>query len=419
MTSNSGAINTDKSFNGSVKKYFILERDAKILLGVNFFTSVAFTIYSFTLPLYLLTLGYSPPVIGLLTAIGIITMLLVVLPSGYIADRLGRRVPIIAGSLIAGFSFFLFVLMNNFFVFVIASLLHGVSNGLQHPAMNALISEKSSDDTRKYLFTTNALIGMIASAIATFLSGYIPDLSHSIGSSAIAGFGIVFIAGGLMIILRGVGVFFVTEKKSDTSRKKLTLPQNVKMLMLKFALTNSFIGFGAGITIPWFQVYFRLKYGTTLTDIGIIFAVTNIIMAIGMFFMPMIAERKGTVNTIIISQAMAVISLVLIPVSPLFIFVAMLYIIRAVLMNIANPLQGSFNMTLIPSVARATVTSANTFTWTITWALGNFIGGYIIDWNIDANFFVTGIFYVVYIILFYTFFHKYDLQYENTHNVSK
>jgi MFS family permease len=171
-----------------------------------------------------------------------------------------------------------------------------------------------------------------------------------------------------------------------------------------FAITSILIGFGAGLVIPWFQVYFRLKFDASYSNIGYVFALQQFVLALSILLMPKIADRTGSVNTIVITQGLAIIVLVLIPSSPLFALAAVLFVVRAVLMNIAGPIQGAFMMGIICEEDRASATAINSLCWTGAWSLGTVVAGYVMEWNIDAPFIITAAFYTAYSVLFYLFF---------------
>jgi len=58
--------------------------------------------------------------------------------------------------------------------------------------------------------------------------------------------------------------------------------------------------------IPWFSYYFTLKFGVKLAEIGIVFAVSQVGMALAFLIIPKVAEKIGSVRTIVYSQATSI-----------------------------------------------------------------------------------------------------------------
>ncbi|MEM2269078.1 MAG: hypothetical protein QXM30_05730 [Thermoplasmata archaeon] len=121
------------------------------------------------------------------------------------------------------------------------------------------------------------------------------------------------------------------------------------------------IGFGAGFVIPYFQLQFKFRFGVSIESISYIFALTDFIMAILMLYIPFYAEKKGTLITIVVLWLLATLTLFLMPfISYLpmgFYMFSSLYIIRTILMNVAGPIQSSFEFSLIPKDFRMITSS--------------------------------------------------------------
>lgn len=93
----------------------------------------------------------------------------------------------------------------------------------------------------------------------------------------------------------------------------------------------------AGFMIPWFSYYFTQKFGVNLAEIGIVFAISQIGMAIAYLIVPKMAEKIGSVRTIVYSQATSILVLLSISVSPDFSVASILYLMRVILMKMTSP----------------------------------------------------------------------------------
>jgi len=103
---------------------------------------VAF-LMSFTLvPIYLQDIGgMSIQQIGWLESIFGIFMMLTTMPSGWLADKKGHRLPIMLGFLLEFLAMMTFIRVSDFIGYAVAWALFGLGVGLMSPAYQSLISK--------------------------------------------------------------------------------------------------------------------------------------------------------------------------------------------------------------------------------------------------------------------------------------
>ena len=190
---------------------------------------------------------------------------------------------------------------------------------------------------------------MIGSALAMLLSGFLPDLFRSWGNP-IPGYRLVMFIGAFFMFLRAILSFFIKEPERREIPER-GLPKTMRTIM-KFSIPNMFIGIGAGLVIPFMQLQFNYRFGTTPTGIGMIFALNQILMIFVLLILPHIAERKGTVRTVAALWAVATVLMALLPWSAalpfgIFMFTG-IYLVRAILMNSTGAIGSAFRMNIIP-----------------------------------------------------------------------
>jgi predicted MFS family arabinose efflux permease len=106
---------------------------------------------------------------------------------------------------------------------------------------------------------------------------------------------------------------------------------------------------------------------------------------------------------------MAILIIVFIPNSPVFWIAAAFFILRMMLMNVAHPVTLALQMNLCKETDRATLSSANAFSWQISQATGTVIGGFLFAGSdLAIPFYVTAGFYVVYIVTFWLLFRVHE-----------
>jgi MFS transporter, FSR family, fosmidomycin resistance protein len=118
------------------------------------------------LPLVRAEYGVTYTEIGLtLAAFNIVTAALQT-PAGFLVDRLGARVLLVAGLAIGASAFVIAALVDSFWVLVAMFAVAGVGNTVYHPADYALLSQHVPSDRIGQAFSVHTFAGMLGSAVA-------------------------------------------------------------------------------------------------------------------------------------------------------------------------------------------------------------------------------------------------------------
>jgi len=97
----------------------------------------------------------------------------------------------------------------------------------------------------------------------------------------------------------------------------------------------------------------------------------------------------------------------MIPLIPDFRIVSVLYVVRNFLMNMSNPIQAAFMMSLVEPEERASASSMTGTAWSMANSVTPSIGGYIMEhMSLSLPFHICALHYATSITLFYFFFHK-------------
>ena len=87
-------------------------------------------------------------------------------PAGFLVDRLGARILLVAGLLVGSGAFIIAGLVHSFWVMVAMFALAGVGNTVYHPADYALLSHHVPSDRIGQAFSVHTFAGMLGSAVA-------------------------------------------------------------------------------------------------------------------------------------------------------------------------------------------------------------------------------------------------------------
>lgn len=389
--------------------------DAKRLVWASVIASISDAFVWFLLTLYLDSLGYSEVELGSVIFAMSISSTLPLIPCGYLSDRFGRRRMIFLGVSLRIAGIGLLAGADGLVDFYLGASIWGLGHSAHMPSFMGFLSEKVEEQRRKFLFGFQMFGHMIASASTVLVAGFLPDfLSTSYNWTLQESYGVIFFVSMWFCILQLFPLMLTREepKRTRIVRQKSThgrvLPPVPRRTLLLLCIPMALLGLGAGLVIPFFQVYFRWRFDTSIQDIGILFSMTQFLWAGAYLIMPNYAERKGSVRAITMVQAGAIVALVAIPVSPSFYFVAAAYITRMVLMNSTWPIFQSYSLSQVPSEHRSLTLSATNFSFNVMKAITPLAGGYLFARSLELPFLTTAVLYTIATVTFYIFFRKKD-----------
>ncbi|NJE42781.1 MFS transporter [Thermococcus sp. GR6] len=377
-----------------LQNYRDFSRDAWLLVAYSFISWLGGNIAWFIFPFYLKSLGFDYTNIGIVFSLSTLAQASVLLFSGPLGTRIGYKRAVLLGVSLMFLGRLIQVLYPTIVMLTLGGVLIGIGLAFEGPSYMALLSGEVSDEKRHYLFSLSSAMGTIGSAVGLLLAGFLPRY---------LGYREVFALVLLIIPIRFVIVLFVKSILASTE-KRLDLNKKLLLRIGRFALPSALIGLGAGVTIPYMGLYFNQRFGTSLESIGWLFALQQFIMGLGMFILPMIADRLGSVKTIVSFNGSASFLIAAMPFSPTFMVAAFIYTVRTILMNIVNPIWNSFMMSSFSKEERSTVMALNNLSWTATFGIGQYIGGRLFDFSFTWPFLITAFLYVISMLVFWGFF---------------
>ena len=87
-------------------------------------------------------------------------------PAGFIVDRIGARIVLIAGLVLGAVAFAIAGMVNSFWVFVAMFALAGLGNSVYHPADYALLSKHISAKRVGQAYSIHTFSGLLGGALA-------------------------------------------------------------------------------------------------------------------------------------------------------------------------------------------------------------------------------------------------------------
>ena len=369
----------------------------------------------FYLYLNLDEVGFQPNFISNVFTAGAIASGLVALPAGLLCERIGTRRAILV-SQVANLLSFTQVFALQPPILLLTSLGSGLIGTIGGVAGPPFMAKNSRDEERTYLFSLNWTLGTIMSVVGNFIGGFLPSLFNSgltlptsTGTGSAEGYRLALVSAVTLILVGSIPLFLIKEDKTmkrQTMSRLLSL-KNVQhpFTIIKFMIPVGIIGFGAGFIVPLFSLFFKLKFAATSEQIGTIFALGSITLAVGTFAAPTVASKMGKVKAVVICQFLSMPFIMLVTLSPNLAPAAVAYLLRGALMNMAGPINTTFQMEIVAEGERATTSGLMIMADNVPRAITASVSGTLMTENdFYTPFLFTTITYFCASSLFYIFF---------------
>jgi MFS family permease len=371
----------------------------KIIIFTLSVSIVSGFVYS-VIPPFLRLIGFTGSLYGIYGMISVFASLIGTLTGGFIADYLGiKKLFYISMILIiSGFILISTAEVENIFI---GGGLSGLGSSFSWIAFVVLASKMFPDERLAESFSYIMGFSSIGSGVGLFM-GWTPvvcSLLFSIELFSVYRYGILFSAFIMMIFIFSLNILFnddILMKKNEIYAKKKSLDKSLLIIFIKLSLIQLIISFGAGLSIQNIDYYFVLKYKTSSGELGSILGLQNILMGLLMFLMPSLSRRfGGPLTAYVIISSPSIILILLMTFTNNLLIASAIYIVRTILMNVANPLYEAFQMRLIPRDLRGRASSVLGIVWQFPAGLGRYVGGHLLDIDLELPLRLTTILYTI------------------------
>jgi MFS family permease len=406
-----------KAMLGSILNQFrILNRPARLFLVALFLDGLLFSGWILFFNLFIIESGYSREFLGLVNAAPSLSALVLGVPMGLLSDRLGRKRAMMLGFSIANLAIIAMLLSRHEAVILCFALIYGAAGQLYVLSHAPFMMKISDDRSRDILFSVSFGMFPLASTAGNLLSGYLPGLFKGwfhITSSALAYQGVLlFCVVSSFLVL--VPIAFIHEprtvpqeaaagaKDPKTSIWKVLF----RPLTMKLSLPNLFIGFGAAILVPYFNVFFVERHQMSDASLGLLFGAGSLLTGVACIIGPrLVGNLGGKVRMVILGQGVSLVFLLMIGFSPWPWLAVVGFLARGALMNMVAPLFDAFGLELSREAEHGAVNSIRSLALNVGWAVGPYISGLVQQrYGFSPLFISTAVLYTVSILLVWIFF---------------
>ena len=298
-----------------------------LMMAVTFFANLYF--YNHIGTLYLQSRGLTLGQIGSLGSILVISSFLAEVPTGILADKIGRKWSVVMALFIQTAGEYLYLFTNNYLGFVLISILAGMGFAFASGAGEALLYDSLPKDNRdsqmKNATRMNAGVYLICSLIAPLVGGMV------VSTLTTSKFKLAILFTAISVTLAFLLSLMLKEpnKEFDSTAifpKNLFVNGKLYWIVAVSILTNSFTGILLSLYQPYFVQFvvnpMWIGWSLSLACLfaflflhilpwleswfgeGKIFYLTCILPAIGYLILALLNNRIGIIITFILTYAM-------------------------------------------------------------------------------------------------------------------
>jgi MFS family permease len=289
----------------------------------------------------------------------------------------------------------------------------GISQSLTQISSGPFIVENSGQEERAYLYSFSMGFMNTANFVGNWIGGYLPKwmgLWRTVGSTSTSAYGWALSVAVIGFVVGVLPFAFIRQKRQEEMEERsifapLQYFKENPVLLGKLILPTLLISMGAGLVMPFMNVYFRTVHGQSDAVIGTIFAWGSAATALGMIIAPMLADRWGKMPVVMATQGLSIPFLAVLGFVPLFELVVLAYYVRVALMNMSTPIYQTFALEQITPSARGMVASLNSMAWSFGWAFSPIVSGWLqVNYGFQPAFLGTIILYTIAVLLYWRFF---------------
>lgn len=386
----------------------------KYLLG-SFFIGMTFSSLMLLLNLYLRERGFGEADIGSVLSAGALGMVCTSIPGAILISRI-RLKPILLVTTILYVIFGLITIYTQqLWAIKTAYFCAGVAMTFYRIASSPFFMRNSSPRERPYLFSLSFGIAVIAGVFGSFIFGGLVELlMESFGYDSVHAHQFSLAVGVVFSFLALIPFALLKMPKQIPKEDRLEFSLKTfapfKGLFMKLSAPYFIVGTGAGMIIPFLNIFFRDRFGQDPHEIGFFFGLVHLTMFVGIMAGPIMVKKIGMVRTMVYTQLLSIPFMLILAFSYYFPLVIAAFLIRGALMNLGHPIGNNFAMEMVPKSMHAIMNALLMFAWTSSWMVSTKIGGMVIESHgYTISLVIAVILYIISSVLYYFYFRNSEI----------
>ena len=374
------------------RSYRDLPRNIHLLFLLEFSLSLIHIAFILVLNIYLRKQGFSDPEIASLNSLRFIGALAFALPLGiYIRGKKLKPFFILAAAVVPTTSILIIESIHylNLPLIQLAFLSWGFGMMLMRVcSLPFVIRNTTADNSTEALSLTAATW-----SLSTIVSGLIISGLDWISYVKIGSWSVTFNEQAILWIITVIGAGSIgfalkisEHNHGHTGRNNdlFSLHKSYDWhLIFKAISPLILISIGAGLTIPFVNLFFNSIFGFTASEFSLLGSFTALLVFIFSLLVPSLRKKYGYWMTIVVVKSLAIICLIIMSLMELYatysfalIIAVAAYILRQPLMHMAHPASNELMMNYVGKNNQELISALSSSLWSASW----FISAKVFEW---------------------------------------
>lgn len=376
-------------------------RNARLFIWGGLFNGLGMSVFSLLFNLYLKEQSFTETSIGQILAAGSLGAAIAAVPAAMVLERVRTKLVLVWSTLLSCACYVLMVLAGDVPMIRLMSLSATMFVTFYRIASSPFLMSESGEGERIYVFSVNSAVGMLSSLLGFLFGGMLPGLFTLTGlagdSAAAQEYSLYFaVAASLLAVIP----FSRIEGDSPAPRAPGGFVHKLKSydwnVIRRLMIPKIFVGLGAGLVIPFMNLYFRNEFGLDPPRIGFYFSLMQVGLFLGMLSAPILTRRYGMVGSIVLTELLSVPFMLVLALTRNLALAVSAFVMRGMLMNMNLPISANFEMEIQKPEDRPFTNAVSAIAWNGSMTLSAAAGGAIIDrYSFAFSFYVTIVFYLL------------------------
>ena len=409
------------------RSYWDLPRMIHMLIMLEFTLSLIHVAFILVLNIFLRKQGFSDPEIASFNSLRFIGALIFAFPLGiYIRGKKLKPFFLLAAIIVPITSALIIESVHNETIPLIklSFLLWGVGMMLMRVCSLPFIIRNTTQHN-----STEALsLSASTWSLATIFSGIIISGLDWINYYSFGSWIIYFNERNILWIITILGIsaiifaLRITEKAPDNIQKDSTVFSLYKQydwkVIIKALSPLIMISIGAGLTIPFVNLFFNSVFHLSASEFSILGSITAFLVFTFSLLVPSIRKKYGYWFTIVIVQAISICCLIVMALMELYVnysfalIIALIaYIFRQPLMHMAHPASNELLMNYVGKRNQELISALSSSLWSASWFVSAKVFEWLrlLDFQYYQIFLITAGLYIIGNILFALLIREYEI----------
>jgi MFS family permease len=361
--------------------------------------------------LYFKEVGHGEAFIGSVLSQAAIGGLVASIPAAYLVSRYRIKPLLIVSTVLMVGSFLVLCTSPREWLILPAAFAMGFMMSVKNISGGPVIMRNTTERERTLVFSFNFSTWIVAGIIGSLAGGWLHDFFYKLSGDPTKAYQYALILAAAIGLLAVIPFGLMKSHVPDPEEVKRAFSwkslKAKRQLFFKLTLPYFVVGSGAGLIIPFLNLYFSNRFHLDAGRIGVYFSILQVTMLVAVLAVPILKRRMGYIKTVVVTELLSIPFMLALCYTNDLRLAFWAFLFRGALMNMSNPVSTTFMMESVNEEDHGLINSLSAIAWAASWAVSTQLGGVMIEQSGFVGVFQLAIaLYVVSAALYFYFFSK-------------